>query len=265
MPLNDSVNALCVSIHDVAPQTWPQCAQLLRAIRAVAPIPVTLLVVPAYHRKLVADVPAFDRALEARLALGDELALHGFRHLDEGPAPSSWSQKFIRQMYTTSEGEFSALDVGEARRRIELGLRWFAQRQWPVTGFVAPAWLLGADAWRALCQFPFHYTTTLRYFYTLPQPRALLSPSLVYAARNRSGRWLSSQRNTVLAQMLAQRPLVRLGLHPKDAAYPQLIRHFQHLIEQLLVSRQALTKASFGLRWQAVCQQQVGPTMLDAV
>jgi predicted deacetylase len=265
MPLNDAVNALCVSIHDVAPQTWPQCAQLLSAIRAVAPIPVTLLVVPAYHRQPVADALAFDRLLEARLVQGDELALHGLTHLDEGPPPPNWSQKFVRQMYTTSEGEFSALDVAEASQRIEQGLGWFAQRQWPVTGFVAPAWLLGPGAWRALCQFPFRYTTTLRYFYTLPQPRALLSPSLVYAARNRSGRWLSSQRNILLAQLLAQRPLVRLGLHPKDAAYPQLVRHFQQLIEQLLVSRQALTKGGFGLRWQALSQEQKPSTMQDAV
>lgn len=266
MPPNESGalgRSLCVSLHDVAPATWPQCAQLLAAIRAVAPIPVTLLVVPAYHRQPVSavDAAAFDRLLEARLAAGDELALHGYTHLDEGPPAAGWRQNFLRRIYTTSEGEFSAIDAAEASRRIAQGLDWFAQRQWPVKGFVAPAWLLGPGAWQALRQFPFDYTTTLRYFYTLPQRQALLAPSLVYAARNRSGRWLSSRRNALLAQALAQRPLVRLGLHPKDAAYPPLIRHFQRLIEQLLVGRQALTKAEFALRLRAT---QSGPAPLAA-
>lgn len=251
MPPNDVTSALCVSLHDVAPATWPQCVRLLRAVRAVAPIPLTLLVVPAYHRQPVADSVAFDRLLDARLAQGDELALHGFTHLDEGPPAAGWRQKFLRQMYTRGEGEFSTLDVAEASHRIAAGLEWFAQRHWPVAGFVAPAWLLGPDAWRAVRQFPFLYTTTLRYFHTLPQPQALWSPSLVYAARNRSGRWLSSYRNVLLAQILAQRPLVRLGLHPKDAAHPELVRHLQHLIGQLLATREALTKANFALRLQA--------------
>lgn len=243
--------ALCVSLHDVAPATWPQCEQLLQAIRAVAPIPLTWLVVPAYHRQPVADAAAFDRALEARLAAGDELALHGYSHLDEGPPASGWRQKFLRRIYTTSEGEFSAIDVTEAGRRIEQGLDWFAQRRWPVAGFVAPAWLLGPGAWQALRQFPFRYTTTLRYFYALPERRALLSPSLVYAARNGSSRWLSTRRNSLLARALTSRPLVRLGLHPKDAAYPQLLRQCQQLLEQLLEQRQALTKAEFALRLRA--------------
>lgn len=251
MPPNELTNALCVSLHDVAPHTWPQCAQLLQAVRAVAPIPVTLLVVPAYHRLPVADAIAFDRLLDGRLALGDELALHGFTHLDEGPPAGSWQQAFLRRVYTTGEGEFSALDAAEAHRRITQGLAWFAQRHWPVAGFVAPAWLLSPGAWRALCQFRFCYTTTLRYFYILPQVQALLAPSLVYAARNSGGRWLSARRNAMLVRLLAHRPLVRLGLHPNDAAYPQLIRNFQKLIEHLLVSRQALTKAEFALGLQA--------------
>jgi len=256
MPPNDAASALCVSLHDVAPATWPQCAQLLGAIRAVAPIPVTLLVVPAYHRQPVQNAAAFDRLLEARLAAGDELALHGFTHLDEGPPAAGWRQKFLRRMYTVSEGEFSAIDAAEAGQRLSRGLDWFGARGWPVAGFVAPAWLLGAGAWQALCQFPFRYTTTLRYFYTLPERQGVLSPSLVYAARNRSGRWLSSRRNERLAHTLAQRPLVRLGLHPQDAAHPQLVRHCQQLLEQLLEGRQALTKAEFALRLQAAAQRK---------
>jgi len=239
---------LCVSLHDVAPATWPQCQRLLAALRAVGPIPLTLLVVPAYHRLPVADAAAFDRALEARLAAGDELALHGFTHLDEGPPPRGWRQRFVRRAYTTGEGEFAAIGADEATRRITQGIDWFAQRQWPLAGFVAPAWLLGPGAWQALARFPMRYTTTLRHFHLLPEGQSLLAPSLVYAARNRSGRWLSVRRNDALARLQADRPLVRLGLHPADAAHPELIRHCQQLAEKLLTTREALTKVDFALR-----------------
>lgn len=251
MPSIDSSRILCVSVHDVAPQTWPLCERLLQAIRAVADIPLTLLVVPAYHRHPVADATGYDRLLEQRLALGDELALHGYTHLDEGSAPTGWREKFMRQVYTQSEGEFAALDAAEARQRLTWGLEWFARRKWPVHGFVAPAWLLGDGAWQALNEFAFTYTTTLSRFYFLAQRQSLYSPSLVYSARSKWGSAISRQGNTVWSGMLRNAPLVRLGLHPNDAHHPQTIRHFQQLIEKLLVTREAMTKASFAQVWCA--------------
>ena len=41
--------ALCVSIHDVAPSTWPQCRQLIAALREVDDLPLGLLLVPRWH------------------------------------------------------------------------------------------------------------------------------------------------------------------------------------------------------------------------
>lgn len=245
MPPIEPPRVLCVSVHDVAPHTWPQCERLLQAIHAVANIPVTLLVVPEYHHRPVTDAAQYDCQLEYRLSLGDELALHGYTHLDEGPGPTSCRDKFTRQVYTQGEGEFAALDVTEARRRLRRGLEWFERRKWPVQGFVAPAWLLGEGAWQALNDFTFKYTTTLTRFYCLPERRSLLSPSLVYSARNRWGRVMSRQANALSSVMLQNARLVRLGLHPNDARYPRTIAHFQSLIEKLLSTREARTKASF--------------------
>jgi predicted deacetylase len=244
-PTEEIPRALCVSVHDVAPHTWPQCERLLQAIRAVADIPVTLLVVPAYHHRPVTVAAVYERALEQCMAAGDELALHGYTHLDEGPAPARWRDKFTRQIYTLREGEFSALGVAEARERLNRGLAWFQCRKWPVWGFVAPAWLLSDGAWQALADFPFTYTTTLTRFYSLPERRALLSPTLVYSARNRWGRILSRQANAAWSGLMQGAPLVRLGLHPNDARDPRTMRHFQRLLEKLLATRTAMTKASF--------------------
>jgi uncharacterized protein len=245
MRRNEQTKTLCVSIHDVAPQTWPQCRQLLAVIADVADIPVTLLVVPRYHRLPLRETAGYERELERRLVRGDELALHGYLHLDDGPPPRTPVERFLRQVYTKREGEFAALDAFEARRRIALGLEWFAERQWPVAGFVAPAWLLGAGARQALNDFSFSYTTTLRHFHLLPQKCALLSPSLVYAARNAAGRFMSRCRNAWLEHRLQEAPLVRLGLHPADATYPELLDDCRRLLDRLLQSRKAATKAGF--------------------
>jgi predicted deacetylase len=217
--------------------------QLARAIREVADIPVTWLVVPRYHERAERSLE-MEAGLTDLVARGHELALHGYTHLDPEPVRGSAMSRFWRSVYTTREGEFSALTEEEARRRIRLGLDWFAERGWPVSGFVAPAWLLGDGAWRALRSFAFDYTTTFSRFHLLRPGTSVLSPSLVYAARNRAGRVFSPLAADALAPLLARAPLVRLSLHPPDARHPRLLLHAQRTIEQLLRRRTASTKAA---------------------
>lgn len=249
---NANERALCVSIHDVSPHTWAACRRLLRGIEEVRRIPVTLLVVPHFHRLPFVDVGSYRGWLDRRVAEGDELALHGYVHLDEGPKPLTLRERFIRHVYTLREGEFSAIDARDARNRLEMGLEWFEARGWKAEGFVAPAWMMSDDAWRALDDFPFRYTTTMPRFHLLPQRQALLSPSLVYSARHAYGRWLSRGWNTALAGMLSGASLVRLSLHPNDAKYPHLMAHYQRLIEKLLETREPMTKAAFA---RAACRE----------
>jgi hypothetical protein len=118
-----------------------------------------------------------------------------------------------------------------------------------------PAWLLGKGAWRALRASGFAYTTTFSHFHCLgggdeagAGGRAVLSPSLVYAARNRGGRLLSPRVADATAAMLANAPLVRFSLHPPDARYPELVRHTQRMLERLLAQREAVTKAECARR-----------------
>ena len=239
---------LCVSIHDVAPATWPDCLRLVQAIRAVADIPLTWLVVPHYHFR-PEQSPAMDACLNAALERGDELALHGYSHLDTEAPSGGLRARFLRNVYTRREGEFAALSEMEAQRRLALGLEWFAERGWKPAGFVPPAWLLGEGSWRALRAGAFAYTTTFSHFHCLRdadgQPvsgKSLLSPSMVYAARNRSGRLLSPRVADATAAMFANAPLVRFSLHPPDARYPELVRHTQQVLERLLTRREAVTK-----------------------
>ncbi len=240
---------LCVSIHDVAPQTWPDCQRLLQAVQAVAEIPVTLLVVPHYHGSHVSPA-SYEKMLGNLIEQGHELALHGYTHRDIGAPKAAMHTRFVRNIYTQREGEFAAIDATTARHLLDLGLSWFRQRNWPVKGFVAPAWLLSEDAWRTLREFPFEYTTTWRHFYLLPQGPRLLAPSMVYTARNTVGRSVSPRWASLLNLCLKTAPLVRLSLHPRDASYPHLVRHAQQLLSDLLVLRQATTKVFFAQQWR---------------
>jgi predicted deacetylase len=249
MPSAEVQRHLCLSLHDVAPATWELCERLLASVSAVANVPLTLLVVPAYHRA-AQDVPWYDSQLERRLALGDELALHGYTHLDDGLPPRSLRDRYARHVYTKGEGEFAALPEREASRRLALGMQWFACRGWPLQGFVPPAWLLGAGGWQALRASGLVYTTTWRHFHFLQDGVSLEAPSLVYSSRNAWGRALSRQAVSWASMGQRDTPLVRLSLHPRDALDPHTVRHFQKLLASLLASRSAATKAAFAGYWR---------------
>lgn len=242
--------ALCVAVHDVAPATWPECLHLLHAVRAVADVPISWLVVPHYHGSQVRS-RACEHLLGQLLDQGHELVLHGLTHVDPVAASHGWRDWCLRHVYTQGEGEFSAIDEAEARRRLDTGLAWFAERGWPVSGFVPPAWLISDAARSALAGYPFSYTTSYARFKLLHSAHTLCSPALVYASRNGGGRKASPLLASALATLLRRAPLVRVALHPRDAHFPALVRHAQQLIEHLLVTHEAMTKAAFAHRLSA--------------
>ena len=236
--------ALCVSLHAVAPATWPACRRLLAMHDGIGPQPERLLVVPDYHHSGSLDHdPAFARASEARRARGDEVVLHGYHHLDErvpGSQPLDWLQ---RRVYTAGEGEFAALAAADAHHRLLRGWDMLTGRlHWPIAGFVAPAWLLGPGARAALTQLPFRYTTTLRSIYRLPDWHETAAPSLVYSVRSAWRRTLSRRWNRWLYTRSANLPLLRAGLHPADADHSDVVDDWRALLQRALEQRRPLTK-----------------------
>src|SRR5689334_8833381 len=143
MPLHDARAAVAFVVHDAAPATWPECSMLLRMLDDLGARPLTILVVPHYHyRDPIVKDTRFVAALNARLARGDELALHGFHHRDDEPPPRTLRGFVERRLLTRSEGEFAALNEPAAAWRIEHGIEAFRTLRWPLSGFVPPAWLL---------------------------------------------------------------------------------------------------------------------------
>jgi len=244
---HDAGRWLCVSLHDVAPATWDACRRVLQAVREVADVPVTLLVVPVYRGEPAALAPEFTAQLSRLLDQGHELALHGYYHRDAGVArsPRDW---LMRRVYTAGEGEFCALTEAEAAERLHLGIRWFDAQGWPLEGFVPPAWLLGEDAWRALHAQPrLRYVTTFDRLHLLRQRAALPAPCLTFSTRS------AVRRAAALAWAGAARrgrgeAVLRLALHPHDADYPALRRAWQRRLAELLRRREPLTKAAAARR-----------------
>lgn len=239
--------AVSVVLHDVAPATWPACEALLRMIDGCGQVPVTLLVVPDYHHRGTIDTDiSFRRAIEARLQRGDELALHGFHHIDDtAAAPRNPLQWLTRRVYTASEGEFAALNESAATELLARGLACFDALDWPVEGFVAPAWLMSDGTRAALAHSRLKYTSTRTTLYRLPDWRATGHPSLVWSVRAAWRRAASRVVNEVQQRRLSRAPLLRLGLHPADAQHPQAVNYWQRTLRQALRDRQPMTKAAW--------------------
>lgn len=233
---------LCVELHDVAPATWPQCARVLRMIDAVGPVPVSLLVVPDYHhRGTIRSDPAFLRAVDERLARGDEVALHGLYHLDEGARPRRLKDWFKRRVRTLAEGEFAGVDRDTAREHIAQGQAELLGAGWPLSGFVPPAWLLGEPARAALNGFGFTYTALREGFFRLPDWAFLPTTTLSYAAFKPVRRALSGPVLSYLYERAPRNRVLRLAIHPVDARYPRVLDHWQRLLRTALRQRVAMT------------------------
>lgn len=238
-------SAFCVVLHDVAPSTWELYAEFVRAVDQLGRVPLTLLVVPDFHRQGTIDCfPAFIAAIEQRLARGDEVVLHGYYHDDPGPMGLSRKEWFMRRVYT-HEAEFYRMAEPEALHRLQRGVDLFARLGWPVKGFVPPAWLLGNEGRQALVRCGFAYTSDIGRLIRLPDFQPELAPTLVWSARSAWRRGLSKVRNDHLLARQHQAPLIRLGLHPVDLRHHAVYRYWLATVRHLLDMRTPMTKSAW--------------------
>lgn len=245
-PLSCTGQSVLLVLHDVAPPTWPDYQAFVETVDALGNIPITWLVVPNFHKQApLARADAFRRQLDRRLARGDELALHGYYHADDGPPPHSPRDYFMRRIYTV-EGEFYDLDHATALQRLQSGMATFQQFGWPLAGFVAPAWLMSEGTRRALSNLPLRYTSDSRHLYRLPDFAPVAAPGLVWSARSAWRRGLSRVACEVYVAQLEQAPVIRLGVHPVDMRHAGARRYWLKTLQQLLEQgRTPLTKQAW--------------------
>lgn len=233
-------------LHDVAPETWPDYQPFVEAVDALGQIPMTMLVVPDFHRRnAVEGNTPFRRILDQRLLRGDELALHGYYHADDGPAPRTPGEYFMRRLYTW-EGEFYALSQHQALQRLGDGIELFRRLDWPLSGFVAPAWLMSEGTRQALRQLPLHYTSDPQHLYRLPDFTPVAAPGLVWSARSAWRRGLSRAVSAVQERCMADASTIRLGLHPVDMRHGFARRYWLDTLQRLLADgRIPMTKLAW--------------------
>ncbi|MFJ4497641.1 DUF2334 domain-containing protein [Pseudomonas atacamensis] len=239
----EEMKAVCLVLHDVAPSTWAAYQPFVEAVDALGDVPMTWLVVPDFHRHDALDAnPAFRRVLDARVARGDELALHGYYHDDQEPMPNNPRDWFMRRVYT-HEGEFYRLSREAALARLHAGLEMFQRYDWPVQGFVAPAWLMSDGTRQALRELPLSYTSDPQHLYRLPDFSAINAPGLVWSARSAWRRGLSKIVSDQREQRWREASVIRLGLHPVDMRHRFSRDYWLHTLQRLLAEgRVPLTK-----------------------
>ena len=253
---------LCIALHDVAPATWPRCARILALLDDIGARAVTLLVVPDFHRGgTVEHDRAFVAAVEARRERGDEIALHGYTHIDESPPPRSPSAWLRRRVLTAAEGEFSALDRANAAQRIAAGRDMLARIGWHVDGFVPPAWLASRGTREALAASNLLYTSTHNALVDLRHGRAITAPSITASPRSTWRRAMSKRWLRAAGWATRASAVVRAGLHPADADHADLMAVWRALLVASLAEREPMTKRDAVLH--AASSADAGVTPFD--
>ncbi len=237
-----ATRSLVVSLHDVSPHTHAACAEILERLAALGVARTSLLVIPDHHHRgpMLADA-GFCAWLQAQAAAGHEVVIHGYYHQRERRAAESARDKFTTRLYTADEGEFYDLDRATAAALVGQARGEFAQLGLATPGFIAPAWLLSAEAAEALRALGIAYTTRLGSVLDLQRNVTHRSPSLVWSVRSGWRRWTSLRWNAFLFQRLTTAPLLRISIHPVDLQHATVWRQIGELVTRALADREPLT------------------------
>ena len=234
--------ALVVSLHDVAPATQKRTEEMIVELAHHGVAVCSLLVVPNYHhRGCSTENRGFVRWLQDLEAKGHEIVIHGYFHERPRRNGETVSQKLFTRFYTKDEGEFYDLDYEEALRRITKAREEFKAAGLTPRGFIAPAWLLGAQGEQAAADAELEYTTRLTGVRDLRSGEDFPARTLVYSVRSGWRRMMSLGWNNLLAQRLAEAPLARVSLHPPDLDHPEIWQQVLRLTDRLLENRNATT------------------------
>jgi predicted deacetylase len=242
------VKSLVVSLHDVSPLTQSLCDQILVQLRELGIGQVSLLIIPNHHgRAPIGESPAFQRWLSRAIEAGHEPVLHGYYHRRERGKADSFVRRVMTEFYTAGEGEFYNPSSGEAATLLERGLADLSFLPRKIAGFIAPAWLLGAEAEAAVRDLGFLYTTrlsTVRVFNGNGNCD-IASQSLVWSTRAAWRISMSLVWNRTLSFSLGCARLVRIGIHPPDAQDPLVWKQVRKLIMATIRSRQCVSYEKF--------------------
>ena len=232
---------LLASIHDVSPLFETAVDRLFDRLHGhLGTARFAMLVVPDFWDQApLSRAPGFRARLRRWADEGVEMFDHGWNHRDDQVHSGRWASFKARRM-TASEGEFLGLDEAEARRRMREGRAIIEEAIGrPVAGFIAPAWLYGEGARRALAQEDFALAEDhLRVW--RPSDGAILSrgPVVTWASRSRARKASSIGFAGLACALLRPMPVVRLAVHPGDAGCPRLMASIDRTVAAFSAGRE---------------------------
>jgi hypothetical protein len=234
--------AVVVSIHDVSTITRARVERMLEDLASVGIGITSLLVIPDHHGRGRIDADAeFSAWMRARVCQGHEAVLHGWRHLRRGKKEEGLATRFMTRFYTAGEGEFYDLSLEEARGLLRQGREALLRCGVTTRGFIAPAWLLGDAAERAVREEGFDYTTRIATVIDCKEGWGFAARSMVYSVRAGWRRGVSLLWNELLFRSLKNAPLLRIGLHPPDWDHAAIRSHILQSLRQAVALRQVMT------------------------
>jgi hypothetical protein len=239
---NAATDSMVISLHDVAPRTQQIASTIISELGRHGVCVCSILVVPDYHHEgsfaKHREFVAWLRALEAD---GHEIVIHGYFHERPPQTKETLADKLVTRFYTRNEGEFYDLSYEEALRRITTARDEFRAHGLKPRGFIAPAWLLGNEAQRAVCDARLEYTTRLRSVCDLRFGNVFRARTLVYSVHNNWRRSVSRSWNAALFRFLKTKPLLRISIHPPDYSQPAVWKQILGFIEATNGVRTATT------------------------
>ena len=237
-----ATDSLVVSLHDVAPSTQQITSTIVSELGRHGVRVCSILVVPDYHHEgLFARRREFVTWLRALESDGHEIVIHGYFHERPPQTKETLRDTFVTRFYTRNEGEFYDLRYEEALRRITTARDEFHAHGLKPRGFIAPAWLLGNEAERAVCDAQLEYTTRLRNVCDLRSGNIFPAKTLVYSVHSRWRRMLSRSWNAILFRLLKTKSLLRISIHPPDYSQAAIWRQILGFIEATKNVRTATT------------------------
>ena len=215
---------LLASIHDVSPRFEGEIERLAELLHPYVGERLAMLVVPNHwgDAPLVAG-SAFASKLRNWADWGIEMFLHGYFHRDDARHVGGADRLKARFM-TANEGEFMALSREEASRRIADGRKLVEDVIGkPVAGFIAPAWLYGDGALKAVADAGFPLAEDhFRVWSPANGKQLARGPVITWASRTRTR--LASSLAAAAALRRISPDVLRIGVHPPDARHPVLVR-----------------------------------------
>ncbi|MFH1174668.1 MAG: DUF2334 domain-containing protein [archaeon] len=229
-----------VSIHDVAPVYKKELETICSNLSLRNIEPRNWLVIPNYAGQSILEDAVFVSWLNVLQGKGDELVMHGCTHRSSERTYDTRWKKWKGEYFADGCGEFQQCTYTQAKSRLHEGRMLLEQAGIATTGFVAPAWLLNAQAERAAWDVGVSYIAGLARI--KERDKARFVPTIGLTSRQDGSRVALRTYATCMQHWPGD---VQVAIHPQDVNDEEIMRCTYDFIEQMRKHHRLVTYATF--------------------